>query len=337
MNNNYLVHGSLAWDSILIHKGEFQARILPKEIARLNVSFGVDEHREEFGGTAGNIVYNASLMGDHPMLIANLGTRDGADYERHLKDHKCDVENITWHEGSMAHAWILTDEKNNQISAFSPGVMARKVQVPESAKELKVWHLAPESASNTKRMVMLAQEWGVPYILDPGQSLPDLMGIEKVNDHDWNFKEMVMGAEGLFLNEYETQLMESWWGASLTEIFKASSRMEWIVQTLGGKGLKWITREGEETLKSYPVSQVIDPTGCGDSLRAGFLYGKMRGLGLKESLAWGSALASFVVESCGGQNHQVSLSQVQYRKDQLLGFCSNECENQASRRASWGR
>ena len=42
-----------------------------------------------------------------------------------------------------------------------------------------------------------------------------------------------------------------------------------------------------------------DPTGCGDSYRAGFYSGLYHGYSLKESLILGAAVSSFVIESVG--------------------------------------
>ena len=66
---NFLLAGSLAYDTILIHSGEFHHKILPEEISRLNVAFGIQSVSEQFGGTAGNIAYNSALLNNYPILI----------------------------------------------------------------------------------------------------------------------------------------------------------------------------------------------------------------------------------------------------------------------------
>ena len=42
----------------MVFQGRFRAHILPEKLHILNVSFLVPEMRREFGGCAGNIVYN---------------------------------------------------------------------------------------------------------------------------------------------------------------------------------------------------------------------------------------------------------------------------------------
>ena len=61
---NYLLSGSFAYDTILLFNGKLETHILPESISRLNVSFLIDSTKDEFGGTGGNISYNASLLGD---------------------------------------------------------------------------------------------------------------------------------------------------------------------------------------------------------------------------------------------------------------------------------
>ena len=80
----YLLSGSVAYDTVLLHEGEFQKRILPKALSRLNVSFGVDSVENEFGGTAGNIAYNSALLGQFPCLCTNVGKEDFSEYAKHF-------------------------------------------------------------------------------------------------------------------------------------------------------------------------------------------------------------------------------------------------------------
>ena len=56
------VSGSLAYDRIMDFPGKFADHILPEKIHILNVCFVVEGLKEKFGGTAGNIAYNLSLL-----------------------------------------------------------------------------------------------------------------------------------------------------------------------------------------------------------------------------------------------------------------------------------
>jgi len=68
-----LVTGSMAYDRIMNFPGYFKDNILPEQIHNLNVSFFVDEFRESYGGTAGNIAYNLNLLNTNFTTWANVG------------------------------------------------------------------------------------------------------------------------------------------------------------------------------------------------------------------------------------------------------------------------
>jgi adenosine kinase len=78
---NIIVSGSLAYDRIMDFPGYFAEHILPEKIHVLNVCFQVNSLKENFGGTAGNIAYALTLMGEKPGICAAIGR----DYHRYLE------------------------------------------------------------------------------------------------------------------------------------------------------------------------------------------------------------------------------------------------------------
>ena len=69
---NILVSGSLAYDRIMDFPGHFSDHILPEKVHVLNVSFTVNRLIEKFGGTAGNIAYGLSLLGEKSLILATI-------------------------------------------------------------------------------------------------------------------------------------------------------------------------------------------------------------------------------------------------------------------------
>jgi adenosine kinase len=78
---NIIVSGSLAYDRIMDFPGHFSEHILPEKIHVLNVCFQVNGVKEKFGGTAGNIAYALTLMGEKPLISAAIGH----DYHRYFE------------------------------------------------------------------------------------------------------------------------------------------------------------------------------------------------------------------------------------------------------------
>jgi len=66
---NIYISGSMAYDRIMDFPGKFSDHILPDKIHILNVCFTVNGMIEKFGGTAGNIAYSLSLLGEKPIKI----------------------------------------------------------------------------------------------------------------------------------------------------------------------------------------------------------------------------------------------------------------------------
>ena len=73
-----IVSGSLAYDRIMDFPEYFVDHILPDKLHVLNVSFTVNGMVERLGGTAGNIAYALSLLGERPIILAAVGR----DYKR---------------------------------------------------------------------------------------------------------------------------------------------------------------------------------------------------------------------------------------------------------------
>ena len=116
-----LVSGSLAYDRIMDFPGRFSDHIMPDKIHMINVSFTVNGLKENFGGTAGNIAYSLSLLGEKPRIVATIGY----DYHRYFQwFNECGLatDNIrVVDEEATASAYITTDLSDNQITGFNPG------------------------------------------------------------------------------------------------------------------------------------------------------------------------------------------------------------------------
>ena len=90
---NILVSGSLVYDRIMDFPGYFKDHIIPDKIHILNVSFMVNDLKESYGGTAGNIAYNLSLLGESSSILACAGN-DFAPYKKWLIKNKVDSDAI---------------------------------------------------------------------------------------------------------------------------------------------------------------------------------------------------------------------------------------------------
>ncbi len=101
-----------------------------------------------------------------------------------------------------------------------------------------------------------------------------------------------------------------------------------VVAKQGEYGSALITADEFFALPAYPLEEVVDPTGAGDTFAGGFvgyiareLDGPPSNALLRNAMAYGTALASFNVERFGTEGVQdVTAAAVRDRVEDLVGF-----------------
>ena len=66
-------------------------------------------------------------------------------------------------------------------------------------------------------------------------------------------------------------------------------------------------------------AQIVDPTGCGDSYRAGLLYGIANGLDWELTGRLASLIGAIKIAQRGGQNHQFTRDEIAVHFKQQFG------------------
>ena len=308
-----LISGSIAYDRIMEFGGRFKEHILPDKLDHLSVSFTVDTFNEGFGGTAGNIAYNLSLLKERPTVIATAGN-DFDRYQEWLERCGIDASSIALaSDVPTASAYIIGDTGDNQIAAFYIGAMARPYAAHIDMSEDSIAIIAP---GNNQDMASLAESYrtlGIQYLYDPGQQSIML-----------SKEELQAGIEGagvLFANEYEMGIISERTGWSREDI---ALRVPVIAITLAEKGTLLIEGLKGTTITAVPVANVVDPTGAGDAYRAGFIKAMRAGLPLGAGIKLGSTVAAYAVEKKGTQNHSFTLEELKKRYegayDEVLNF-----------------
>lgn len=293
------VSGSLAYDRIMDFPGRFADHILPEKIHILNVCFMVNGLTERFGGTAGNIAYNLALLGEKPVILAT-GGRDFSHYQQWLLELGLPLAGIRLIEEEFtAGAYITTDLADNQITGFNPGAMkfesGFQFDGVNPKKSLAI--IAPGNLPDMLTYSRRYKEMGLPYIFDPGQSIP-AWGPEEL-------REMATGALALIVNDYEQEMF-----CQKTGLTEGGLRnlVQTLIITKGEEGSEFIGPEGRQSIPAAQPRRVKDPTGAGDAYRAGLIKGLTLGLPWGTAALMGATLASFAVEQTGTQEHRLSLS-----------------------------
>ena len=291
---NIIVSGSMAYDRIMDFPGKFSDHILPDKIHVLNVCFQVNGIKEKYGGTAGNIAYALTLMGERPLICATIG-HDYQKYFKWLAKNGLSTENIKIIADEFtAGAYITTDRSDNQITGFNPGAMKYQSTLDFSKldPENTIVIVSPGNFEDMVNYPRACKNKGIDYILDPGQSLPM-----------WDKQDLIQAIEGcriLIVNDYELSLIISKTGLDKKALLEMTGT---IITTLGESGSQISMREREIAVPAFRVKKVVDPTGAGDSYRGGLLCGLVHGKNIEQCARMGSVCASFSIENYGTQEY----------------------------------
>jgi adenosine kinase len=292
------VTGSIATDHLMVFPGRFTDQLVPERLDRVSLSFLVDDLYIHRGGVAANIAFGLAQLDLTPILVGAVGP-DFADYRAWLESHGVDTASV--HVSATRHTarfLCTTDESQNQIASFYAGAMseARDIDLARVAAHhggLDLVLVAPNDPDAMLRHTRDCRAHGYRFAADPSQQLARLTGPQ--------VRSLVDGAELLFTNEYEHDLLLSATGWTRGDVLLRVGR--WIT-TLGENGVR--IESGTEpplTIPAVPTDGVVDPTGVGDAFRAGFLAGLSRQTGIEQAARIGATLASIALESAGGQEY----------------------------------
>ncbi len=299
------VTGSIATDNLMRFPGRFSEQLLADHLQKVSLSFLVDDLVIHRGGVAGNIAFAIGVLGGDVALVGAAGD-DFADYREWLLAHNVNCDHVLISDSAhTARFTCTTDVDMAQIASFYPGAMseARNIKLVDVISDLGEPELVIIGANDPEAMVVHTDECrklGLPFAADPSQQLARLSGDE--------IRKLVDGAEYLFTNDYEWDLMLSKTGWTEADVM---AQIGLRVTTLGPKGVDVVQPDGTSIhVDVVPETSQVDPTGVGDAFRAGFLTGRSADLSLERAAQLGSLVAVLVLESTGTQewtwDHEVA-------------------------------
>ena len=305
-----LICGSFAYDTIMVFHDRFRNHILPEQVHILNVSFLVPELRREYGGCAGNIAYNLKLIGGDGLPMGTVGG-DFAPYAQWMTQQGIETRHVTEVAGEYtAQAYITTDQDDNQITAFHPGVMNHAhLNRVDQAEGVTLGLISPDGRQG---MIEHAKQFAaadIPFIFDPGQGMPMFDGDD--------LNRFVDQATWLAFNDYEARLMQERTGKTLEELAR---KVEAVIVTRGGEGSTIFTRSGSLEIPAAKATSLEDPTGCGDAYRAGLLFGLQNDMDWETTGRIASLMGTIKIEQAGTQNHHFTPEQFKDRFRENFGY-----------------
>jgi adenosine kinase len=269
----------------------------------------VPQMRREYGGCAGNIAYNLTLLGDTGLPMATVG-RDFGLYADWMKQAGVPTDHIRVIDSEhTAQGFVTTDLDDNQIWAFHPGAMQLSHQNNVSdARHIGIGIVAPDGRDGMIAHAAQFAAAGIPFIFDPGQGLPMFNGDE--------LRAFIKQATWVAVNDYEWQLVQEKTRLSAADI---AAEVEALIVTRGAEGSVIHTKGREIVIPTARPNAVVDPTGCGDAYRAGLIHGLLHGLDWETTGRIASLMGAIKIESRGTQNHSFTRAQFEQRYQASFG------------------
>ena len=311
-----LVTGSVAVDHIMVFEDHFKNHFVSDKLEKLNVAFHVPQMTKKYGGTGGNIAYNLARLGVDPLLLAAVGPDLGAygdwmEKSGVRRDHLYVIE-----DEYCSACFITTDAGNNQLISFHPGAMdrAHEKKIADVNEDFAVGIVSP---NGRQAMIDYARDLkaaGKTTVMDPGQGLPIL-------DKD-DLITALSGAAVYIVNEYEWELTQDKTGLDEDGIAEKVGALivtrgeDGSLLRKGGLDCGLVIENDRTEIAPVKASEVVDPTGCGDSYRAGLLYGIANGLSLETATRLGRLMGALKVARSGPQGIELDLDGIrgEYRK-----------------------
>ena len=313
------VAGSIARDHLMTFPGHFTDSIVPDSLDSLSLSFLVDGLEIRRGGTGANISFGLGVLGINPLLITAAG-HDFSDYQSWLQRHGVDTSHVRISQELLTASFTCTTDRNlRQIASFFPGAMveSREIElaaIVEKTGKFDLFVISPDDPEAMVRHTESARTLGIDFVADPSQTLASISGNQ--------IRQLISGAKYLFTNEYELELIIKKTGWSDQQLLEEVGVR---ITTMGGKGSRVESKVQRPISIGVPeITKIEDPTGVGDSYRAGFIAGLAWGVSLERCAQLGAILAAFCLETKGTQEYRFDKSEFLARFENTFGASAAE-------------
>lgn len=300
-----ILTGSIAFDYLMQFPGLFKDHLIAEHLDKVSLSFLVHEMIKQDGGVGPNIAYTLAMLGGNASLFSTAG-QDFPEYSRRLEQVGVDTSGVKIiPQKFTASFFATTDRSNAQIATFYTGAMADSADLPLSEAKFDLGDfvmVSPSDPGAMQRYIHEAPKLGLKMLFDPGQQIIS-MDAEVLRSG-------VEQAHGLFVNEYEFELLQKHTGWRAQEIW---SKPTFTVVTLAEYGARVVAQGIDRVVPAIGGLDVKDPTGVGDAFRGGFMRGYMADLPLKVCAEIGNVAAAYCIQEVGPQRHK-------YTWDEFVAF-----------------
>lgn len=265
-------------------------------------SIGIDDVKtpqgEAKGVYGGSAVYFslAAQLFTPVRFVGVVGEDFPADFRAYLEKQKIDLAGLEVRKGSKTFRWsgsYAGENADAETTAIQLNVLAEAgPRIPAQFAETQYVFLAATHPALQKDLV--SQLKSPKFIMADTRDLwikterAPLMDVFKM-------------VHGVIMNDFEARLLTEETNLVLAGRKILGMGPQFVVIKKGEHGSMLVSRDNVAVLPAYPTTQVVDPTGAGDSFAGGMMgylttCGELSFAAIKQALARGTCTASFTIE-----------------------------------------
>lgn len=261
------------------------------------------------GGAESNVAISLSRLGhqvgwfgrlgqdEFGIYIHNFIRGEGVDTSRVIFDSSYPTAVFFKERHAMQEPKIYYYRKNSAASFLSPK------DIDESyiaqAKYLHITGITPALSKSCNdavyRVIEVAKKNRLKIIFDPNIRLK-LWGEDEARER---LMDIARQCDIILPGLEEGQMLTYESNPKNIAACLLKTGVDVVVLKLGEKGAYYATNNKQEFVPSFPVKQVVDPTGAGDGFAAGFISGLIRGWSYQKAVELGNRVGSFAVSVPG--------------------------------------
>ncbi len=292
-----LSFGSVVIDNVLV----------VKKFAAVNETVQAEKYRYTYGGAGANVAVASARLGARSGIFAVSGHDfERMNYKKHLVEQGVDIRGIIEAKKfPMPRSFIISKENSDDQVLYyyenKRGTARLLFENVEKARELaSEYEIVHFSTGHFEFYYHLIKKRLLKNVLsfDPGQ---------ETFNYPYRVIRIIPHVHMLFMNNHEAKRIK--------ELLKIKSLRELkgpklVCVSLGASGSLVMFRGNLYRIPAVKPSRLVDPTGAGDSHRAGFLVALLKGYDVRTAARIASTVASFTIEAEGAQTNLPSWDKV---------------------------